>query len=78
MISVIALGSGAVTTVFSAMNALVLRDIPGVMSPEELVSLRPARADGSADDQIGYPLAGWFQFQPLWHEICRTDPDLFD
>ena len=19
----------------------------------------------------------WFQFQPLWHEICRTDPDLF-
>ena len=29
-------------------------------------------------DQTGYPLAGWFQFQPLWHEICRTDPDLFD
>ncbi|HEY4332003.1 MAG TPA: class II aldolase/adducin family protein [Ilumatobacteraceae bacterium] len=26
----------------------------------------------------GYPLAGWFGFQPLWQEICRTDPDLFD
>ena len=26
----------------------------------------------------GYPLAGWFSFQPLWQEICRTDPDLFD
>ncbi len=25
-----------------------------------------------------YPLAGWFGFQPLWQEICRTDPDLFD
>ena len=25
-----------------------------------------------------YPLAGWFSFQPLWQEICRTDPDLFD
>ena len=24
------------------------------------------------------PLAGWFSFQPLWQEICRTDPDLFD
>lgn len=29
-------------------------------------------------DQIGYPLAGWFSFQPLWDEIVRTDPDLFD
>ncbi len=28
--------------------------------------------------QSGYPFAGWFQFQPLWQEICRTDPDLFD
>ena len=22
--------------------------------------------------------AGWFSFQPLWDEICRSDPDLFD
>jgi ribulose-5-phosphate 4-epimerase/fuculose-1-phosphate aldolase len=26
----------------------------------------------------GFPAAGWISFQPLWHEICRTDPDLFD
>ncbi|MEY3818470.1 MAG: hypothetical protein RIT00_1195 [Actinomycetota bacterium] len=26
----------------------------------------------------GFPAAGWLQFQPLWEEICRTDPDLFD
>ncbi len=29
-------------------------------------------------DQTAYPLAGWFSFQPLWEEICHTDPDLFD
>ena len=29
-------------------------------------------------EQTGYPLAGWFQFQPLWDQICRTDPELFD
>ena len=23
-------------------------------------------------------LAGWFSFQPLWDEICRTDPELFE
>ena len=28
--------------------------------------------------QTGFPLAGWFSFQPLWQEICQTDPDLFD
>jgi ribulose-5-phosphate 4-epimerase/fuculose-1-phosphate aldolase len=29
-------------------------------------------------EQTGSHAAGWFQFQPLWDEICRTDPDLFD
>ena len=29
-------------------------------------------------EQTGGPTAGWFQFQPLWQEICRTDPELFD
>ena len=29
-------------------------------------------------EQTGHALAGWLQFQPLWQEICRTDPDLFD
>jgi len=29
-------------------------------------------------EHTGFPGAGWFSFQPLWDEICRTDPDLFD
>ena len=29
-------------------------------------------------EQTAYPFAGWFSFQPLWQEICRTDPELFD
>ena len=29
-------------------------------------------------EQTASPLAGWLSFQPLWQEICRTDPDLFD
>jgi ribulose-5-phosphate 4-epimerase/fuculose-1-phosphate aldolase len=29
-------------------------------------------------EQNGTPWAGWFNFQPLWDEICRSDPDLFD
>lgn len=29
-------------------------------------------------EQTGFPLAGWFSFQPLWDDIVRTDPELFD
>jgi ribulose-5-phosphate 4-epimerase/fuculose-1-phosphate aldolase len=28
-------------------------------------------------EQIGHPLAGWFQFRPLWDQIMVSDPDLF-
>ena len=31
-----------------------------------------------ARGQIGTPLAGWFQFQPLWNRITREQPDLFE
>lgn len=29
-------------------------------------------------DEIGLEDQGWFQFQPLFDQISRTDPDLFD
>jgi ribulose-5-phosphate 4-epimerase/fuculose-1-phosphate aldolase len=29
-------------------------------------------------EAAGNHFAGWFSFQPLWQEICRTDPELFD
>jgi ribulose-5-phosphate 4-epimerase/fuculose-1-phosphate aldolase len=29
-------------------------------------------------DLTGHALAGWFSFQPLWDEIVRTDPELFE
>jgi ribulose-5-phosphate 4-epimerase/fuculose-1-phosphate aldolase len=28
--------------------------------------------------QLGSPLAGWFQFQPLWQRITREQPDLLE
>lgn len=28
--------------------------------------------------QISGPLAGWFQFRPLWDQITQDQPDLFD
>ncbi len=54
MVIVIGLGSGAVTTIFSAMNAVVLRPLPGVSEPDRLVSIRLARRDGSEAEQGSY------------------------
>ncbi len=28
--------------------------------------------------QTGYPLAGWFSFQPMWDEVSLSEPELFD
>jgi ribulose-5-phosphate 4-epimerase/fuculose-1-phosphate aldolase len=28
--------------------------------------------------ELGTPLAGWFQFQPLWQRITKEQPDLFE
>jgi hypothetical protein len=29
-------------------------------------------------ENAGNAMTGWAHFQPLWQEICRTDPELFD
>ena len=54
IVFVIALGSGAVATIFSAMNAVVLRPLPGVADPDGLVTVRLARRDGSEAEQGSY------------------------
>ena len=40
--------------------------------------LIPVESARYTREQTGHPLAGWFNFQPLWDEIARSDPDLFD
>jgi predicted permease len=54
VVFVISLGSGAVTTIFSGMNAMVLRPLPGLADPGRLVGIRPARGDGTAAEQGSY------------------------
>jgi len=54
IVFVIALGCGAVTTIFSAMNAAVLRPLPGVEGTDRLVTIRLARRDASEVEQGSY------------------------
>jgi predicted permease len=52
----IALGAGAVTTIFSAMNAVVLRPLPGAADPDRLVDIERRSQDGSERAQASYSL----------------------
>ncbi len=54
----IALGSGAVTTIYSIMNALVLRPLPGAVAGSRLIRIE--RKQPGADDgvSLSYP---WYQ-----------------
>ncbi len=51
---VVSLGTGAVTTIFSAMNAVVLRPLPGTTDGERLVGVRRVSQDGSQGMSASY------------------------
>jgi predicted permease len=52
----ISLGSGAVTTIFSAMNALVLRPLPGTTNGDRLVGVELIKANGRMEMAGTYTL----------------------
>jgi len=54
-IAVVALGTGAVSTIFSVANAVILRPIPGVARPSEVVAIERTRADGANSRSASYP-----------------------
>lgn len=61
VVFVISLGSGAVTTIFSAMNAILLRPLPGISKPSTLLTFRPARRDGTVFEQGSYALYAYLR-----------------
>lgn len=54
-IAVIALGSGAVTTIFSAANAIILRRLPGVHEPSRLYDIARTTKSGGGSLSPSYP-----------------------
>lgn len=52
---VVALGIGAVTTIFSAANGLAFRPLPGASAPDRLVEIHRADKDGGGSQSVSYP-----------------------
>ena len=41
------------------------------------IQIDPAEAEATKG-QVGFELAGWFQFQPIWERISKDNPDIVD
>jgi len=54
-VAVITIGTGAVTTIFSAANSIVLRPLPGADDPAQLVDIQRTREDGNGSLSASYP-----------------------
>jgi putative ABC transport system permease protein len=74
----LACGIGGVTTVFTLVNAIVLRPLP-VAAPDELVSMRDPAFSYPMFEQIrdrGHMLRGVFAWEPhTLHATWRTEPE---
>ena len=40
------------------------------------IPISPEVARSTRDFELGFPVAGWFSFQPLWQDIIAQFPDL--
>lgn len=58
--------------------AFVLHAAVHSARPDVVAAAHAHSPYGKAFSSLGIPLAGWFSFQPIWQEICRTDPEIFD
>jgi hypothetical protein len=41
------------------------------------IAIRPEEA-AVTRGQVGFEVAAWFQFQPIWERISLNNPDIFD
>ncbi|MEO6877223.1 MAG: ABC transporter permease, partial [Gemmatimonadaceae bacterium] len=53
-LAVIALGTGAVSTIFSVANAIVLQPLPGVTQPSDVVTIDRTRGVGGESQSASY------------------------
>jgi predicted permease len=54
-IAVVALGTGAVSTIYSVANAMIFRPIPGVARQSEVLGIRRTRQDKGLSRSVSYP-----------------------
>lgn len=44
----------------------------------EIFPIRPEVARHTRDFELGFPVAGWFNYQPIWQDIITAHPELLE
>ncbi|MEM8890977.1 MAG: class II aldolase/adducin family protein [Bacteroidota bacterium] len=44
----------------------------------EIFPISPEVARSTRDNELGFPIAGWFNYQPIWQDIVHAHPDLLE
>jgi len=61
VVVVISIGTGAVTTIFSGVNAFLLRPLPGTTDPDRLVGIDRIEPSGKGGAQASYGYYTWLR-----------------
>ena len=63
---------------FITMERTCQSQILAESSGNKLVQIRHEVALRTRDYEVGFPLAGYFSFQPMWQDIVKEQPDFMD
>jgi ribulose-5-phosphate 4-epimerase/fuculose-1-phosphate aldolase len=63
---------------FICMERCCQSQIMAEMTGSKPQPIRPETARKTRDLEVGFPAAGWFQYQPIWQDIIAAHPDLLN
>lgn len=63
---------------FVTMERTCQSQILAESTGNELVKIDHETAARTRDYEVGFPLAGYFSFQPMWQDIVKEQPDFMD
>lgn len=63
---------------FICMERCCQSQIMAEMTGSKIHPIRPEVARSTRDNELGFPVAGWFNYQPIWQDIVTAHPELLD
>ena len=63
---------------FVSMERCCQSQILAESTGSKIINIDHKTATMTRNMEVGFPLAGYFSFQPLWQDVCKSDPDFMD
>lgn len=63
---------------FVSMERCCQSQIIAESTGSKIINIDHETALKTRNYEVGFPIAGFFSFQPLWQDICRDQPDFMD